>query len=175
MINKMILGLLAKKDLTVYDIKIAMDKSISNFYSNSLGSINPAIKKLEQQELIDCKESVEKSRLKKTYSITPLGMKDYQNWLAQPIKQGRIKDDVLVRIFFLGDSNKIEQQRLINDYSEELRKSKSNLEVRKEEVEKMDLSLENKEKIKFQLLTLQFGIDYMVFKQKWFADLSNNL
>jgi DNA-binding PadR family transcriptional regulator len=173
--NKIILGLLTKKDLTVYAIKIAMDKSISKFFSNSFGSINPAIKKLEIQQLITCTEHIEKSRLKKTYKITNLGVQNYNEWISQPIKQGRLKDEVLIRIFFLGDSNKKEQKILIKDYLEELNSSRNDLENTKEEIEKMDLSPQNKEKTKFQLTTLQFGIDYIIFKQKWFQNLLDSL
>ncbi len=175
MMNKIILGFLSKKDLTVYDIKIAMDKSISKFYSNSFGSINPAIKKLETQLLITCSEQIEKSRLKKTYQITPLGIQNYKEWISQPIKQGRIKDEVLIRLFFLGDSNKKEQTTLITDYLKELDSSMNNLELTKENIGKMDLSIEDKEKTKYQLSTLQFGIDYIIFKQKWFQNLLDNL
>ena len=175
MMNKIILGFLSKKDLTVYDIKIAMDKSISKFYSNSFGSINPAIKKLETQLLITCSEQIEKSRLKKTYKITELGIQDYNTWISEPIKQGRIKDEILIRLFFLGDSNKKEQTILLTDYLKELTISQNNLELTKENIGKMELSIQDKEKTKFQLSTLQFGIDYILFKQKWFQNLLDNL
>lgn len=175
MINKVILGLLSKKDLTVYDIKIAMDNSISNFYSNSFGSINPAIKKLEQQEFISCKELIEKSRLKKLYSITKQGLESYTNWISEPIKQGRIKDEVLIRIFFLGDANKDEQERLLKEYLIVLNASKEELESKKEKIEEMNLSTEKRNEIRFQLSTLQFGVDYIEFKQKWFKNLLKNL
>lgn len=175
MMKKIILGLLSKKDLTVYDIKIIMDKSISNFFSNSFGSINPAIKKLEQQKLIDCTETIDKSRLKKTYTITELGIKSYREWISLPIKQGRIKDEVLIRIFFMGDSNKQDQKKLIDTYLAELTASREDLEKTMKAIEDMNLSAQDKDKTKFQLSTLQFGIDYINFKQQWFQNLLNEL
>lgn len=175
MMDKIILGLLSKKSLTVYDIKIAMDKSISKFYSNSFGSINPAIKKLEKEKLINCVELIEKSRLKKSYTISELGINTYKEWLLTPLKQGRIKDEMLIRIFFLGDSNKQEQKKLVNDYLEELNASIKDLESTKEKINDLNLSELDKEKTKFQLSTLQFGIDYIIFKQSWFQNLLNSL
>lgn len=175
MMDKIILGLLSQKSMTVYDIKIAMDKSISQFYSNSFGSINPAIKKLEQQLLITCSEHVENSRLKKTYAITSKGRQIYKAWIAEPIKQGRIKDEVLIKIFFLGDIDKIEQKKVINAYLEELTTSKETLENQKEGIENMQLSSTDQVKIKFQVSTLQFGIDYIAFKQQWFQDLLDKI
>lgn len=171
MIDKIILGFLFQKKLTTYDIKLAMDKSISNFYSNSFGSINPAIKKLEKNEMIQCTEQVENSRLKKIYTITAKGKKSYTHWLKEPIKQGRIKDEVLIRLFFLADSSKNERKKLITDYLNELNKSKSELEHTKRELDTMTLTTKQKDKAKYQLSTLQFGLDYIKFKVQWFQNL----
>lgn len=175
MMNQIILGLLSKKDLTVYDIKIAMDKSISKFYSNSFGSINPAIKKLEKEELISCSERIDKSRLKKIYSITSKGRAAYANWISEPIQPGRIKDEVLLKVFFLGDAKKATQQTLIQEYLEQLATSKHELEATKQSIAEMKLTPEDQEKIKFQIATIQFGIDYIAFKEKWFQNLFNEL
>jgi len=175
MIDKIILGLLTKRDLTSYAIKVAMDKSISQFYSNSLGSINPAIKKLEKKQWVTCSESIENNRLKKIYKITQKGIIAYNHWISEPIKQGRLRDEVLIRIFFLGDSDKEKRIKLITDYLEELDNSKKNLEQIKETVGEEGLSIEKRNAINFQLSTLQFGIDYFSFKQEWFLKLLKTL
>ncbi len=175
MIDNIILGLLSKKNLTTYDIKLAMDKSISKFYSNSFGSINPAIKKLEKNKMITCSEIVENSRLKKIYQLTPKGLGNYNNWINEPIKQGRLKDEVLIRIFFLADSDKVQQRKLLQDYLEELNFSKIELEQTKEEIETLKLSAQQKKNIKYQISTLQFGIDYIKFKEQWFQKLLADL
>jgi len=171
MIDNIILGLLSKKNLTTYDVKIAMDKSIRKFYSNSFGSINPAIKKLEKNKMISCSEVLENSRLKKIYQITLKGKESYNNWINEPIKQGRLKDEVLIRIFFLGDSEKKQQKKLIQDYLKELESSKLELVQTKKEIKLMKLTPEQKNNFKFQLSTLQFGIDYITFKESWFQNL----
>lgn len=175
MTNYIILGLLSKKEMTVYDIKLAMDKSIGQFYSSSFGSINPAIKKLEKLELIDCKEQVENSRLKKTYSITEAGKEDYEKWLLSPIQQGRIKDEVLIRVFFLGDSDPEKRKGLISDYLKVLSESRKELEQTSEKISALNLSESDTESIKYQVSTLQFGMDYIAFKQKWFKNLLKQL
>lgn len=171
MIDKIVLGLLSKKALTVYDIKVAMEKSINRFYSNSLGSINPAIKKLEREHLITRTEVVENNRLKKVYDITDKGKEAFRNWMAEPITQGRLKDEVLIRVFFLGDTDAVERKKLITDYIQELNKSKEELEVLQEQIRSSDLSAEQLQEVRFQMATLQFGIDYMAFKQTWFQGL----
>lgn len=171
MIDKIVLGLLSKKALTVYDIKVAMEKSINRFYSNSLGSINPAIKKLEREHLITRTEVVENNRLKKVYDITDKGKEAFRNWMAEPITQGRLKDEVLIRVFFLGDTDAVERKKLIKDYIQELNKSKEELEALQKQIRSSDLSAEQLQEVRFQMATLQFGIDYMAFKQTWFQGL----
>lgn len=174
MLDKIILGLLSKKDLTAYDIKVLMNKSISNFYSNSFGSINPSLKKLEKQQFITCSEKTENSRLKKFYAITHLGRKVYKNWLGEPIALGRIKDDVLARVFFLGDADKSTQQQVVSAYLEDLNSAKEDLKkIQEHSLE--NLSAQDQQKFKFQFATLQFGIDYMNFKKQWFENLINEL
>lgn len=167
MVDKVILGLLSKKDLTVYDIKVAMDKSISQFYSSSFGSINPTVKKMEQKNLIQCSEHIVGSRLKKVYNITNKGKSEYEAWLASPIQQGRIKDEFLVRVFFLGDTDTTERKRLLSEYMNELESSKQQLERMTEEIHNRDLSSFDEEVLKYQLATLRFGKDYFDFKQEW--------
>ncbi len=175
MLDKIILGLLKKKDLTTYDIKIMMEKSIGNFYSNSFGSINPAIKKLEKLMLVECSEEVESGRLRKVYSITEEGLEEYAVWLSAPLTQGRIKDAVLSRIFFFEDSSKAERRRLLKEYIEELETEKKKYEEMKAGYDALDLSAKQRKQIRFQLSTLQYGIDLMAFKQTWFEELKNKL
>lgn len=175
MIDNIILGLLSKKKLTTYDIKLAMGKSISKFYSNNFGSINPVIKKLEKNKMIICLELVENSRLKKIYQITQKGKEKYNNWIKEPIKQGRLKDEVLIRIFFLADSDREQQKKLLEDYLDELNTTKIELEQTKKEIETIKLTAKQKNDIKYQVSTLQFGIDYMKFKELWFQNLLADL
>ena len=60
--DKIILGLLFYKKLTSYDMKKAMEKSTSFFYNSSLGSINPALIKLEKNEFVTFSKKVENGR-----------------------------------------------------------------------------------------------------------------
>lgn len=173
MLDKIILGFLTKRNLTTYDIKKAMEQTISHFYSNSFGSINPTIKKLEKEGCLTCQESVMKGRLKKTYEVTEKGKKEYSDWLQEPIKQGRFKDEVLIRIFFLGDANEEEQQRLLAQYLEELNASKQELLSLKLEMENKSFTEEQLKHVKYQMATLQFGIDYIQFKEQWFQKLKS--
>ena len=63
--DKILLGLLIEyKTLTTYDAKKLMEISTNFFYTTSLGSINPAFKKLEKEGAVKSIEKIENGRLK---------------------------------------------------------------------------------------------------------------
>jgi len=171
MTDKIILGFLKNKELTAYDIKKGMEKSTSFFYSSSLGSINPALKKLEQDKQLSCNEVIENHRLKKYYKITKLGEQKYFEWLIEPINIGRIKEQALVRLFFLGDLNKQMQTDLIKKYLKELNIIINDLKQMKNEAEKNKIKPKDLQKAKFQFATLDFGLEYYKFTSTWFSNL----
>lgn len=174
MLDKIILGFLQMKDLTAYDIKKAMENSVNYFYSSSFGSINPALKKLEKMNMVTCTEIVENNRMKKYYSITKEGKKNYSEWLKEPFTIGRIKEDSLVRLFFMGDTDKATQEKLIKEYLSELKESKKVFDNLKGSYNEKDIPKAMKERAKFQLAVLQFGIDYFEFTRKWFQKFYNS-
>ncbi|MCD4669170.1 MAG: PadR family transcriptional regulator [Actinomycetia bacterium] len=174
MLDKIILGFLKIKELTAYDIKKAMEQSISRFYSSSFGSINPALKKLEKQKHVNCREVTENHRVKKYYEITETGLDNYKNWLKEPINIGRIKNDALVRLFFMGDIDVDSQKKLITKYLKDIKDTKNSLEQVKQEFSEKEIPKEYAQKAKFQLATLEFGIDYYQFTYNWFKNLLNN-
>jgi DNA-binding PadR family transcriptional regulator len=175
MLEKIILGFLKTREMTAYDVKKTMELSINYFYSSSLGSINPALKKLEKNQEVTCRETVEKSRVKKFYKITSLGEESYASWLNEPIKIGRIKEDSLVRLFFLSDANSSSRKKLLKEYVEELENAKNEFLILKNRFTDTEIPKELAEKAKFQLATLQFGIDYFDFTHKWFSEFSKQL
>lgn len=177
MLDKIILGFLKIKELTAYDIKKTMDQSVSRFYSSSFGSINPALKKLEKQKYVICREAIENHRVKKYYKITETGFVNYKIWLKEPINIGRIKNEGLVRLFFMGDVDADSQKEIIKNYLKELEEIQDSFKKLKTELAKKEVPKEHIQRAKFQLTTLKFGIDYYQFTYEWFnnflAELEN--
>lgn len=174
MTRNIILAFLKSKELTVYDIKKGMEKSIAYFHSSSLGSINPTIKKLEAEGLVVCNEAVENHRVKKYYKITEEGISEYEKWQNEPIKVGRIKEEALVRLFFMGDADKKKRIELIRGYMDEITGIRNNLIEEKKRVDEITIPDEFIDKAKFQKATLDFGIDYYQFTYQWFEKLLKN-
>jgi DNA-binding PadR family transcriptional regulator len=171
MLDKIILGFLLIRDLTVYDVRKAMEHAVNHFYSSSLGSINPAMKKLESMQLVHCREMVEHGRLKKVYSITRKGRAEYQEWQKEPIGMGRIKEEVLVRLYFMGDAEPDTRHSLIRSYIDQLKVQQSGLEEIVRSSEETEVPESMKDRYQFQLSTVQFGIAYYQFAAEWFENL----
>lgn len=116
MLDRIILGVLSLKDLTSYDLKKSLDKSINHFYTTSYGSLHPALVKLEKNNLVTSREFTDGGRSKKLYSITESGRQGFTNWLSSDIQISRLREDSLVRIFFFGMLEPEVRQNIISTY-----------------------------------------------------------
>jgi DNA-binding PadR family transcriptional regulator len=177
MLDKTILGILHYKDLTIYDIKKAIERNINFFYSSSYGSIHPTLKKLETKEMIKTKSEIENGRLKKIYSITKKGKLEFHKWLLTDIGIEKIQDQGLLRLFFLNFLPNTERIAILKNYCTNLSKQIEILKnVRKESIEKIkDIQPEFKEIASYQMTTLDFGLNYYEFAVNWYGKLINQI
>lgn len=156
-----ILGFLMDKDMSGYDIKNQMSVSTSYFIDSSFGSIYPSLKRLESKQFICSKEVVQKTKLKILYSINEKGKEEFLRWLTSPIAVSKTSIvSVLSKVFFFKHLVNSDKTVLIKSYINELIKLKNNL-------------LDLKSKIaahadKFEMSTLNFGLDYYDFIVNWY-------
>lgn len=72
----LILYILIKYDATIYKIKKLIEEKFFMYNSPSLGTINPALKKLEGLSCVEFQSNMtDGGMLTKTYKITPFGQK----------------------------------------------------------------------------------------------------
>ena len=100
--ENIILSLLLLKAMTIYEMRSYIQKNLSAVCSDSLGSIQTAIKKLLEKGLIDVTEIFESSMQKKQYSITATGLDFYKSWTGTPVNLQKMKSMEEGKIFFLG-------------------------------------------------------------------------
>lgn len=97
-----ILSMLLCKAMTVYEIRNYIIKNLTTVCSNSLGSIQTAIKKMLSKGYIEVREYVENGLNKKKYSITDKGLSEYKNWVGTPINISKMTNMEESKLFFLG-------------------------------------------------------------------------
>lgn len=201
--DKIILGILMLDRRTVYEIRSIIQKSFKAMCSDSLGSIQAAIKKLLSQQMITCREYVEKSVNKKQYSITDEGRKMFLDWVNTPAAISNPKNMELGKLLFMGlvpaERRLIlvdEGIALLEQELTELLDLKASLSMLSEEKQRMAehwagdpeylAGIQNATKTSsildsandigdFQMLALQYGIDGTRFQLEWYRDLENKL
>ena len=100
MLEFILLGFLMEFDQNGYQMKRHMAIGTSNFMDASYGSLYPALKRLLEKGLIEVKESVEKGKCTKVYSINKQGRSVFLKWLSEPAKIAPSAHDHLQKLYF---------------------------------------------------------------------------
>ena len=200
--DKIILGILMLRRMTAYELRNVIRNDFKSMCSDSLGSIQAALKKLLMLEMVTFEELVEKGVNKKRYSITDIGQKTLIKWIRIPIDMSKTKNLDIGKLLFMGYVSENEQKNLIDkiiDSLEEeytaLKKLRESIRIEKEREtlknrllidteyqeriknlnKENDISENIKEISKFTLTTLDYGIDITAFNIEWFKKLKKRV
>lgn len=100
--ENIILSLLLIKSMTIYEMRMFIQQCLSSVCSDSMGSIQAAIKNLKSKNCIVYREFTENSLNKKEYSITEIGLVQFKEWIQIPMNFQKIKNMEEGKFFFLG-------------------------------------------------------------------------
>lgn len=150
-----ILGMLSHESLSGYDIKKQIEASLSYFWNAGFSQIYPALKKLEEDELVTKRIEVSQSRPnRKVYSITDEGARELKKWLSTPVEPERVRYELLLKLFFAGQ---IPAEQSIQNIYEFRSRHAANLEqIKQFEQQLRQVLSENKDHL-YYLLTVLFG------------------
>ena len=200
--DKIILGILMLRRMTAYEIRNIIKNNFKSMCSDSLGSIQSALKKLFELKMVTYEELVEKGVNKKRYAITDVGQEALIEWIKIPVDTSKTKNLDFGKLLFMGYVSKNDQKKLIDkiilslerEYTE-LKKLKESI-VAEEEIASLenylftdieyeerirrlnngnDISENIKEISKFTLATLDYGIDMTAFNIEWFKKLKKKV
>lgn len=115
-----ILSLLLLKGMTIYEMRTYIQQNLSIVCSDSLGSIQTAIKKLLEKEYIDVEEYIDNNMLKKQYSVTEKGVIYFKEWIGTPMNIQKMKNMEEGKFFFLGMASQEKRVAFIKDYIKSL-------------------------------------------------------
>jgi PadR family transcriptional regulator AphA len=100
--GKVILGMLAARPRSGYEIKRLVDNSARYFWAASYGQIYPELKKLEQEGLITGTDSAQGARQRTVFKLTAQGRRAAKDWIAGPPEILETRDEGLLKLFFAG-------------------------------------------------------------------------
>ena len=198
-----LLGLLMLKEMTVYQLKAMIAENFTAMCSDSMGSIQAALKNLLSNGLITCTAVKEKNVEKKYYRIKENGRKEFLMWLQNPIDMSQGKNTELGKLLFMGilpNDKRVELiAAVIKNLESELTYLKQILEVNKDieanKKELLDYYADNPDYAaallsagkskniaqsfsdihKYEMLTAQHGADLVQFHIKWFKELQKKI
>ncbi|MCL2254340.1 MAG: PadR family transcriptional regulator [Lachnospiraceae bacterium] len=190
--DKLILGILMLRRLTVYEIRTMIKANFRAMCSDSLGSIQAAVKRLLNADLISYSEYVEKGINKKQYSITEKGRAEIMEWLSKPAIIAASKNMEMGKLLFMGYLPREQQKLIIKDIIKHLEDELSYLLVIKASITEEGKAaiieywqtdtdyygevIAKSEQIEiFEELTLQHGIDSVKFNIEWFKKMEEKL
>lgn len=200
--DKIILGILMLHRMTAYELRNVIRNNFKSMCSDSLGSIQTALKKLLMSKMVTFEELVEKGVNKKRYSITDVGQKKLIEWISVPIDMSKTKNLDIGKLLFMGYISKNEQKNLIDKIIHSLEKEYTSLKKLRESIhikkeretlkdhllkdteyqeriknlnKKNDIYENIKEISKFTLATLDYGIDITAFNIEWFKKLKKKI
>ena len=117
-----ILGLLAEKPSTGYDIRKRIEQELSHFWNESYGQIYPILNALAEERLATRRHSKQKGKPgRQVYSITPRGRKVLHEWLVEPSATQTERNETLLKLLFAGSLSGTETRKLIDSYREKQR------------------------------------------------------
>lgn len=167
-----ILGLLMLQPNSVYGIRKAFEQGISMFYSASLGSIQTAVKRLEDKGLVAGESTVENGRAKKILGVTVAGEAAFFQWLHAPLEQSNLEVGFLSRLYFVG-LIPLKQDRLtrLRAMREDILLSRQQLLSAEKELDQLQLPDAYQEVFFFQRKVLQYGVDTHGYGIEWLERL----
>lgn len=96
-----LLGFLARRPRSGYDIRRAIDASTSNFWQESYGQIYPMLRRLEEEGLATRTTKAGRGgRTRHVYAITEDGRQELHRWLEEPTDPEVVRHELLLKLFF---------------------------------------------------------------------------
>lgn len=173
--DMIILGLLQFEPMSSYDIKKCIERTTSNFYNASMGSIHPALKKLASKQAVEIEEKTENGRLKKIYTINAKGAEIFEQWLAEGIGSHNGKNPTLAKLFFLGFADKQAQIDHLEKHIIGLDAEYAHLKALQDQLADIKPPKGLEDHLTYQLATLDYGVEGNKFTRKWYRDLLKNI
>lgn len=158
-VTPVVLGLLASKPRSGYDIKTIVDRSTRFFWAASYGQIYPELRRLERDGLIEGESVPNGARDRRVYKITAAGRKALEDWLLGPSYTVELRDESLLRLFF-ADSLSYEQAL---ELLENRKRGHEHLLAALREIE----ALPGGKDPTFVDLVLHWGIDFNEWGAQW--------
>jgi DNA-binding PadR family transcriptional regulator len=96
-----ILGFLSQGEArSGYEIRKLIALTVGHFWNESFGQLYPELRRLTKLGWITTVADAGATRRRARYRLTPTGRRALSSWLAQPPKTERVRNELLLKVFF---------------------------------------------------------------------------
>jgi DNA-binding PadR family transcriptional regulator len=95
-----ILGMLAWRPMSGYDVKATVDRSTRFFWAASYGQIYPELRRLAEAGLVEGEDESQGGRRRTVFRLTGGGREALERWLGEPPQTFETRDEGLLKLFF---------------------------------------------------------------------------
>ena len=167
-----ILGALADKPMTGYDLNKSFQETIVHFWSTDQSQIYRTLQKLKKTGWVSEETVVQHDRPnRKVYHITESGRNQLREWLQQPITEAQapVREGWLGQLFYANHSELSQTARVMQHYLEETETKREELsQIYNELVGSIDSA---DMQFSLRLATLEYGIALQAAGAQWLRQL----
>jgi PadR family transcriptional regulator AphA len=174
--GKVVLGMLAARPRSGYEIKQLVDQSARFFWAASYGQIYPELKRMEQAGLVTGSEASQGARQRTIYKLTADGKRAAREWIEQPPQTLELRDEGLLGLFFAGSINPERTPEIARERAAIAREKAAELRAIEEMVDgKTGNGGPEAEPDPGSLTVLRYGIEMSEWTAAWFERAADDL
>jgi PadR family transcriptional regulator, regulatory protein AphA len=175
--GKVILGMLAARPRSGYEIKQLVDSSARFFWAASYGQIYPELKKLEEAGLIAGDDSSQGARPRTTFRLTAEGKRAARDWIGKPPEVLETRDEGLLKLFFAGSIEPGRAAEIARERAQASRMKGEQLRAIAEAIDQAGRPTEGPavEPDAGSLTVLRYGIEASEWAAEWFERAAEQL
>lgn len=154
-LQEAILGLLAIRPMSGYDVRRSYQRALQSIWYAPIGQVYPTLRKMAQEGLVEPHVEVQEGRPnRKVYSLTPQGREKLTGWLSRPADLPEMHHGFIHRLFLLDHLAPERREDFARDYAGRCRVWAEELQTIHE---KMQPALRGRfhETARYQLLSLE--------------------
>ncbi|MFI5779517.1 PadR family transcriptional regulator [Nocardia sp. NPDC051570] len=155
-----LLGLLADEPASGYDLLRRFRNSLSNVWPATQSQIYTELTKLADAGLLEVAD--EGPRGRKEYAVTEEGLADLRGWLTTTTPKRVLRNEMLLRVFFLGAVSPADAHAYLTDIEATYAKAQEELAALKESVDWDESNLSQ-----YGHIAMEWGERFYAMNQEW--------
>jgi DNA-binding PadR family transcriptional regulator len=174
--GKVILGMLAARPRSGYEIKQLVDNSARFFWAASYGQIYPELKRLEDAGMITGSDASQGARQRTVHRLTGKGKRAAREWIASEPQVFELRDEGLLELFFAGSVDPARAPEIARQRATKATETAAQLRSLEELIDQQGQTEEPEHSPDAGSLTvLRYGIEMNEWVARWFERAADDL